>query len=366
MNATPTNLNPGNAVQGQTPSGRQGDASAAEVPFSRVLSGEIARTGRAPVDDASTVADASTAGDAAAQAAAALDLTTGLGLIAADAATRATDDTAAPPSDTLLGLAITPDVLSRAPTIPETRAGDAALRPAAAENGRPVDLLSLGAQSAGAKKEAPALPVATVQSADAAASETAALFSERLAAVRQGDPATASERIAELMSQPTTRPAAAAPSDAAPVHEAAASRLAPSVGTAAWGQALGEKLVWMASGNQQTASLTLNPPNLGPLQVVVNVSNDQATASFFSAQPEVRQALESAFPKLREMMSEAGIQLGQATVSAETPQQHNDAPERQGQRATAEFALPGEAVVDLAAGTLVPSRAGRGLVDTFA
>ena len=40
-----------------------------------------------------------------------------------------------------------------------------------------------------------------------------------------------------------------------------------------------------------------------------------------SAQPEVRQALENAMPRLREMMSESGVQLGQANVSAGSQQQ---------------------------------------------
>ncbi|MTW00460.1 flagellar hook-length control protein FliK, partial [Pseudoduganella ginsengisoli] len=97
----------------------------------------------------------------------------------------------------------------------------------------------------------------------------------------------------------------------------AANQLPARVGTTAWDQQLGQKVVWMVAGGEQSASLTLNPPDLGPMQVVLNVSNDQASASFTAAQPEVRQALEAALPRLREMMSEAGIQLGSATVSAE-------------------------------------------------
>jgi flagellar hook-length control protein FliK len=38
--------------------------------------------------------------------------------------------------------------------------------------------------------------------------------------------------------------------------------------------------------------MELNPPDLGPLQVVLSVNKDQATAAFSSAAPEVRQALE--------------------------------------------------------------------------
>lgn len=360
MNATPMNLNPGNAVQGQAPAARQGDAQAAEVPFSRVLSGEIARTAR----DSAEGAHASSSGAADVASAA---LAAGLGaeadpaLAAAKADSAA--DTLAPLTDTLLGLAITPDALAR--TAPVAAEDPATAARAASAEGQPVELLGRGA-AAGARKDAASLPAAAPDAAEAAGSEAAATFAERLAAARQGDPAGASERVAELMSQPGLRAVAAPPAEAAAVHEAGGKHLAPSVGTAAWGQALGEKLVWMASGSQQTASLTLNPPNLGPLQIVVNVSNDQATANFFAAQPEVRQALESAFPRLREMMSEAGIQLGQATVSAETPQQQSHPSDSQGRHTAAGFARAGDDAVDLAAGLAAPVRGGRGLVDTFA
>ncbi|OYW37715.1 MAG: hypothetical protein B7Z35_09200 [Hydrogenophilales bacterium 12-61-10] len=148
---------------------------------------------------------------------------------------------------------------------------------------------------------------------------------------------------------------------------AANNALAPSVGSTAWNQALGEKIVWMTAGALQTASLTLNPPNLGPLQVVLNVTNDQATASFFAAQPEVRQALEAALPKLREMMNEAGIQLGQATVSAEQQQQQQNEANREARRIGP--AYPGAGNVDESTIQSLPlptRHAGRGLVDTFA
>lgn len=98
-------------------------------------------------------------------------------------------------------------------------------------------------------------------------------------------------------------------------------KLTPAVGTPAWDQALGQKIVWMAQGGEQSATLTMNPPDLGPMQVVLSVSNNQATVDFMSAQPEVRQALESALPRLREMMGESGVQLGQANVSAGSQQQ---------------------------------------------
>ena len=191
---------------------------------------------------------------------------------------------------------------------------------------------------------------------------------DQLAAARQADSTKTGESLLDLMSNPLMRATPHAPVETQlAAADAAAPRLAPTVGTAAWGQALGDKLVWMAAGTQQTASLTLNPPNLGPLQIVLHVTNDQATASFFSAQPEVRHALEAAFPRLREMMNDAGIQLGQATVSADTPQQQNDTPDRQAQRIVPPF--PGAdagAPAGLQAVQAPIRQSGRGLVDTFA
>ena len=96
----------------------------------------------------------------------------------------------------------------------------------------------------------------------------------------------------------------------------AAEKLQPWVGTPAWESALGHKVCLMITDQQQSAFLTLNPPDLGPLQVVLTVNNDHASAAFFAVEPEVRRAVESAIPRLREMMDAAGIHLGDATVGA--------------------------------------------------
>ena len=93
-------------------------------------------------------------------------------------------------------------------------------------------------------------------------------------------------------------------------------RLSARVGTPAWDNQVGQKVIWMVGGADQSATLELNPPDLGPVQVVLNVSNDLASVTFSSQQLEVRQALENALPRLREMMSESGIALGNATVNA--------------------------------------------------
>ncbi len=142
-------------------------------------------------------------------------------------------------------------------------------------------------------------------------------------------------------------------------------KLAPQVGATGWDQALGQKMIWMVAGAQQSASLTLNPPDLGPLQVVLNVSSGQATANFVAAQPEVRQALEAALPRLREMLGDAGIQLGQANVSAGTPNQHGSFGEqRQASRHVDHTGGATDAPLRATRSTLPVTR--QGMVDTFA
>jgi flagellar hook-length control protein FliK len=154
------------------------------------------------------------------------------------------------------------------------------------------------------------------------------------------------------------------------VTGAPADRIAARVGTPGWDQQVGQKIVWMVAGKEQSASLTLNPPDMGPMQVVLNVTNDQATVTFSASQPEVRQALENAMPKLREMMSESGIALGNATVNAGMPDQRQaqQGEQSRGQGSGGRF---GGSAGDSAPIAAVTPRQARldgatGLVDTFA
>jgi flagellar hook-length control protein FliK len=148
--------------------------------------------------------------------------------------------------------------------------------------------------------------------------------------------------------------------------------IAPRVGSQLWDQAVGQHVVFMASNGQQSASLILNPAELGPVQVTLQFSNDQANASFTALQPETRQALEAALPKLREMMSEAGISLGNATVGTGLPNgQQPGQPGQQSGQARGQgnlSGLPGFGQDSDAAPRVLATRpiaAALGQVDTF-
>jgi flagellar hook-length control protein FliK len=295
----------------------------------------------------------------------------------------------------------TPGKAAPAPTPAEA----AALAPGATKaGGQAVDLAALQAATRALGKDAgegatgkafdaldklknPAAPaafagVATKAAATDAADPAAGFGAVQLAATNaraqvdtapvaagahQALPEAAPLPQAQMLAQ--MQPAALQAAQAAVTGGVAGEHIAARVGSNGWDQQVGQKIVWMAAGGEQSAELTLNPPDLGPLQVVLNVSNDQASVTFSSNQLEVRQALENALPRLREMMSDSGIALGNATVNAGMPDQRQAQGEGQaGNRASQSARMNGGAEVEPTprAGARVTSLGGRGMVDTFA
>lgn len=142
--------------------------------------------------------------------------------------------------------------------------------------------------------------------------------------------------------------------------------VSPRVGSAEWGGAVGEKVVWMANQSHQVAELHLNPPNLGPLEVRLTISNDQASALFVSHHSAVRDAIETALPRLREMLADNGIMLGNVTVGSESFSQQQASDQRDGK----EGSRSGPGAEGVMARMVVPGRpagpARDGMVDIFA
>lgn len=135
-----------------------------------------------------------------------------------------------------------------------------------------------------------------------------------------------------------------------------------------WSQQFGEKIVWLSKNGQQSAQININPPELGPVQITLNLSGDQAKMVFASPHAEVRQAIENALPQLREMLSATGISLGQTNVGANMAQQNPDNPYQagNGKRLTDENAILPANDKALSVGASSVLQRGRGMVDLFA
>ena len=108
----------------------------------------------------------------------------------------------------------------------------------------------------------------------------------------------------------TTRPDPATPLTALPT--------APDVidlNQKNWGRTLGQQLNWMVNNQLQQAEIRVNPPDLGPIELRVSLQHNQTSVTFFCHEAAVREALETALPRLREMLDSQGITLNQAQVS---------------------------------------------------
>lgn len=144
--------------------------------------------------------------------------------------------------------------------------------------------------------------------------------------------------------------------------------VAAPLGSNAWPAEFSQKITWISTQQNQAAELHLNPPGLGPISITINVADNQATAVFTSPHSEVRDAIESAMPKLRESMAESGIMLGNATVNDQAPRNNNPNNFMNQRTNNQASSGRGDSSSDLAPVSLPLPLANRhnGMVDTFA
>jgi len=135
------------------------------------------------------------------------------------------------------------------------------------------------------------------------------------------------------------------------------------VASQAWGGMVGERVVWMFGQQHQSAEIMLNPPALGPLEVRLSMSDGQANLTFTTQHAPVREALEAATPRLREMLSESGIGLGNVSVNVGnfSRQDPQNSP-----RPSAAQNEPGDSRDFTLLTNDLPGRKGAGLLDLFA
>ncbi|MBL4851028.1 MAG: flagellar hook-length control protein FliK [Gammaproteobacteria bacterium] len=82
-----------------------------------------------------------------------------------------------------------------------------------------------------------------------------------------------------------------------------------------WSDELGQRVRWLVGQNIGSAQIRLNPAELGPIQLRINVSGDQVSVVFNSQFGVVREAIEAALPKLREMLESQGLNLADADIN---------------------------------------------------
>ncbi|GAB2665766.1 flagellar hook-length control protein FliK [Vibrio panuliri] len=80
------------------------------------------------------------------------------------------------------------------------------------------------------------------------------------------------------------------------------------------GDQVAERVQMMMSKNLKNIDIRLDPPELGRMQIRMNMNGDNATVHFTVANQQARDMVEHAMPRLREMLAQQGMQLADSSV----------------------------------------------------
>ncbi len=80
---------------------------------------------------------------------------------------------------------------------------------------------------------------------------------------------------------------------------------------------LATQMQWMGQQKIQRAELELHPAELGRLDITLELEGQSLRAEFGSSHAEVRAAIESQLPRLRDLLAAQGFQLGDAQVGSQ-------------------------------------------------
>lgn len=176
--------------------------------------------------------------------------------------------------------------------------------------------------------------------AETTEAESDSLFTSRMLQIAADQPAeNAADRraldlllaggkspAAELSNAPRTPPLNSSPLDTT-ASAPAQTTLTETFGRPDWGQGLGRQMLWMVNQNMRSAEMRLNPANLGPVEVRIEMDDEQqVSVAFNSRHAAVRDALELAIPRLREMFESNGMNLSNTDISDQSfAEQHNSA-----------------------------------------
>lgn len=81
---------------------------------------------------------------------------------------------------------------------------------------------------------------------------------------------------------------------------------------------LAKRVQMMMSKNLKNIDIRLDPPELGRMHIRMNMQGDGATVHFTVANQHAREALEQTMPRLREMLAQQGVQLGDTSVQQQS------------------------------------------------
>jgi flagellar hook-length control protein FliK len=113
----------------------------------------------------------------------------------------------------------------------------------------------------------------------------------------------------------TALPASQPPAAVSTAEPAAVAQAGVDVAAPRWQETLASRIQFMVDHDVGEARLKLNPPELGALDVKIAVHDDRTYVQLAAASAAARDELTQSLPRLRELLSLGGLNLGGATVS---------------------------------------------------
>jgi len=100
-----------------------------------------------------------------------------------------------------------------------------------------------------------------------------------------------------------------------PLTEKASIQLDTPMGHPKWSEGFSQRVQWLVNQSMNGAQIRLNPQNMGPIEVRIQMQNEQATVSFTAQHGATREAIDAALPRLRDMLSEQNVNVANIDVS---------------------------------------------------
>ena len=97
--------------------------------------------------------------------------------------------------------------------------------------------------------------------------------------------------------------------------------LNPTGSSKVWGEGVGERVQWMVNQKLNSATIRLDPPHLGKLDVQINLAADATTININTQQAQTREMLEQASARLKEFLEESGFQNVNVDISHQQARQ---------------------------------------------
>lgn len=136
----------------------------------------------------------------------------------------------------------------------------------------------------------------------------------------------------------------------------------PTDPDAGFGDELCSRVVWMAEQKLGHAEIRVNPENLGPIDIRLQMDGHRISAQFHAANPDVRHALEAGMGRLRDLLGRHGMELSDSQVGSQHRQRSDD---RAGASGGGPFASGTESTNPAPPTTTLRALRARGLIDEY-